>query len=259
VSNKEKVLSTIQKLLNQAENTDFEEEAQAFLAHAERLMTKYDIEEALLAQAGKPISDSINKAQFWFDSNNYQGPRMRLVTGVARAHGLTDIIQLHPQYRDGKKQVAIEVFGYESDLEYLNMLVTSLFMQAGEAVHKPDVVAQMNAECYYPAHKVAWKNAFMLGFASKVASRLSDAVKEAKEEVIQEQTETTSQSVELALIDKSKLVTEAFKTEYPRTVQGRGSSAGSGGGSGSTFGHKAGQKANLGGKSVEGKRGALTA
>ena len=53
-------------------------------------------------------------------------------------------------------------------------------------------------------------------------------------------------------------MTEAFRSEYPRTVRGRGSSAGSAGGSGSTFGDKAGQKANLGGKSVESKQGALT-
>ena len=255
---KEKILDRVRKLIAQAENTDFEHEAESFLAHAERLMTKFDIEEALLTQAGKQLSDVISKRQFYVDAGSYQAPQMRLIAGVARAHDLNDMVQLAPVLIEGKKKIPVEVWGYETDLEYIDMLITSLFLQAAEAIHKPDVVEEMNAECYYPAHKIAWKNAFMLGFAGRVSSRLSEAADEAKQEVVQEQ-EVTSQSVELALMDKSKLVTEAFKSRYGRLTRGGTSSAGSGGGSGRSHGSKAGDRARLGGKAVAGKQGALTA
>ncbi|MBT26697.1 MAG: hypothetical protein CML60_09930 [Rhodobacteraceae bacterium] len=259
MSNKQKVLSRVRKLLNQAESTEFEEEAQTFLAHAERLMTKYDIEEALLTQAGKPTGDVISARQFYVDAGSYQAPQMSLIAGVARAHDLNDIVQLAPVHIEGKKKIPVEVWGYETDLEYLDMLITSLFLQAVEGLQKPEVLAQMADECYYPAHKIAWKNAFMLGFAGRVSSRLSEAADEAKQEVVEEQADVTSQSVELALMDKSKLVTEAFKSRYGRLTRGGTSSAGSRGGSGGSYGRKAGDRARLGGKTVTGRQGALTA
>ena len=49
MSNHDKVLAKVRALLDQAEATDYEEEAHAFISGAERLMAKYGIEEALVA------------------------------------------------------------------------------------------------------------------------------------------------------------------------------------------------------------------
>lgn len=273
MSNHDKVLAKVRALLDQAEATDYEEEAHAFISGAERLMAKYGIEEALVLAAGKPIEDTIGFRRFYVDAGKYESPRMNLVSRIARAHGLTQIIQagrkefspeLNGWYeapRDDrgprpKRQYVkwIEVCGFKSDLDYVDMLVTSLSLQAAEAVHAPEVVAQMRSETSAPGHVIAWKNAFLLGFTDRVASRLSEArreaTREAEEAFAAEQAEAetvVSTSVELALRDKDQAVKSVFDTKYPKLCAGRGSSAGSYGGSGRSAGRAAGGRARLGG------------
>ena len=65
MSNHDKVLAKVRALLDQAEATDYEEEAHAFISGAERLMAKYGIEEALVLAAGKPIEDTIGFRRFY--------------------------------------------------------------------------------------------------------------------------------------------------------------------------------------------------
>ena len=265
MSNRGKVLGKIRALLDQAESTDYESEADAFIAKAEQLMAKYDIEEALVAAAGKPTTDTIGRRRFYTDAGRYMGPRMQLFASVAEAHGMTDRVQGRT-YLYGKRQAYLEVWGYESDLEYLEMLVTSLLLQAGEAIHHPETVAKMRSECFNGGQTVAWKNAFMLGFAYRVANRVRVARRDAEAAAQREATEAhadeatpASSSVALALIDRKKAVGAAFKTHYPKLYAGTRSTAGSGGGSGYSRGDSAGGRASLGGKKVRGSRGVLTA
>ncbi len=261
MSNRGKVLGKIRALLDQAESTDYESEADAFINKAEQLMAKYDIEEALVAAAGKPTTDTIGRRRFYTDAGRYMGPRMQLFAGVAEAHGMTDRVQSRT-YRYGKRQAVLEVWGYESDLEYLEMLVTSLLLQAGEAIHRPETVAKMRSECFNGGQTVAWKNAFMLGFAYRVANRVRVARRDAEAEAAASHVEEAvpaSSSVALALIDRKKAVGAAFKTHYPKLYAGTRSTAGSGGGSGYSRGDSAGGRASLGGKKVRGSRGVLTA
>ena len=287
MSNHDKVLAKVRALLDQAEATDYEEEAHAFISGAERLMAKYGIEEALVLAAGKPVEDTIGFRRFYVDAGKYESPRLSLVSRIARAHGLTQIIQagrkeFSPELNDWYKADAddrgprpkreyvkwIEVCGFESDLDYVDMLVTSLSLQAAEAVHAPEMVAKMRSETYAPGHVIAWKNAFLLGFTDRVASRLSEArleaTREAEEAFTAEQAEAddeaiVSTSVALALRDKDQAVKSVFDTKYPKVCAGRASSAGSYGGSGRSAGQAAGGRARLGGSAVKsGAVGALS-
>jgi len=285
MSNHDKVLAKVRALLDQAEATDYEEEAHAFISGAERLMAKYGIEEALVLAAGKPVEDTIGFRRFYVDAGKYESPRMNLVSEIARAHGLTQIIQagrkqFSPELNDWyevdvadrgprpKRQYVkwIEVCGFESDLDYVDMLVTSLSLQAAEAVHAPEMVAQMRSETYAPGHVIAWKNAFLLGFTDRVAGRIRqarlEATREAEEAFAAEQAEAemvVSTSVEVALRDKDQAVKSVFDTKYPKVCAGRGSSAGSFGGSGRSAGQAAGGRARLGGSAVKsGAVGALS-
>ena len=273
MSNHDKVLAKVRALLDQAEATDYEEEAHAFISGAERLMAKYGIEEALVLAAGKPVEDTIGFRRFYVDAGKYESPRLSLVSRIARAHGLTQIIQagskeFSPELNDWYKADAddrgprpkreyvkwIEGCGFESDLDYVDMLVTSLSLQAAEAVHAPETVAQMRSETNAPGHVIAWKNAFLIGFTDRVSDRIrqarKEATREAEEAFAAEQAEAetvVSTSVELALRDKDQAVKSVFDTKYPKLCAGRASSAGSYGGSGRSAGRAAGGRARLGG------------
>ena len=273
MSNHDKVLAKVRALLDQAEATDYEEEAHAFISGAERLMAKYGIEEALVLAAGKPVEDTIGFRRFYVDAGKYESPRLSLVSRIARAHGLPQIIQagskeFSPELNDWYKADAddrgprpkreyvkwIEVCGFESDLDYVDMLVTSLSLQAAEAVHAPETVAQMRSETNAPGHVIAWKNAFLIGFTDRVSDRIrqarKEATREAEEAFAAEQAEAetvVSTSVELALRDKDQAVKSVFDTKYPKLCAGRASSAGSYGGSGRSAGRAAGGRARLGG------------
>ena len=273
MSNHDKVLAKVRALLDQAEATDYEEEAHAFISGAERLMAKYGIEEALVLAAGKPVEDTIGFRRFYVDAGKYESPRLSLVSRIARAHGLTQIIQagrkeFSPELNDWYKADAddrgprpkreyvkwIEVCGFESDLDYVDMLVTSLSLQAAEAVHAPEMVAKMRSETNAPGHVIAWKNAFLIGFTDRVSDRIrqarKEATREAEEAFAAEQAEAetvVSTSVELALRDKDQAVKSVFDTKYPKLCAGRASSAGSYGGSGRSAGRAAGGRARLGG------------
>ena len=273
MSNHDKVLAKVRALLDQAEATDYEEEAHAFISGAERLMAKYGIEEALVLAAGKPVEDTIGFRRFYVDAGKYESPRLSLVSRLARAHGLTQIIQagskeFSPELNDWYKADAddrgprpkreyvkwIEGCGFESDLDYVDMLVTSLSLQAAEAVHAPETVAQMRSETNAPGHVIAWKNAFLIGFTDRVSDRIrqarKEATREAEEAFAAEQAEAetvVSTSVELALRDKDQAVKSVFDTKYPKLCAGRASSAGSYGGSGRSAGRAAGGRARLGG------------
>jgi len=285
MSNHDKVLVKVRALLDQAEATDYEEEAHAFISGAERLMAKYGIEEALVLAAGKPVEDTIGFRRFYVDAGKYESPRLSLVSRIARAHGLTQIIQagrkeFSPELNDWYEAYAddrgprpkreyvkwIEVCGFESDLDYVDMLVTSLSLQAAEAVHAPEMVAKMRSETYAPGHVIAWKNAFLIGFTDRVSDRIrqarQEATREAEEAFTAEQAEAetvVSTSVELALRDKDQAVKSVFDTKYPKVCAGRASSAGSYGGSGRSAGRAAGSRARLGGSAVKsGAVGALS-
>ena len=273
MSNHDKVLAKVRALLDQAEAPDYEEEAHAFISGAERLMAKYGIEEALVLAAGKPVEDTIGFRRFYVDAGKYESPRLSLVSRIARAHGLTQIIQagrkeFSPELNDWYKADAddrgprpkreyvkwIEVCGFESDLDYVDMLVTSLSLQQAEAVHAPETDAQMRSETNAPGHVIAWKNAFLIGFTDRVSDRIrqarKEATREAEEAFAAEQAEAetvVSTSVELALRDKDQAVKSVFDTKYPKLCAGRASSAGSYGGSGRSAGRAAGGRARLGG------------
>ena len=283
MSKREKVLSKIRALLDQAESTDYEEEAHAFLAKAEHLMVKYDIEEALVLASGKPVEDKIGFRRFYVDAGKYEGPRIGLISALAHAHGLDNVVQAgrkesSPEMRDWyntarddrgprpKREYVkwIEVCGFESDLDYLDMLVTSLSLQAAEAVHSPQEVAKMRSETSAPGHVIAWKNAFLKGFTGKVASRIRSARREAEREAEEafaaeqaEADEPVSTSVALALRDKDQAVKSEFTQRYPKLYAGKGSTAGSCGGSGYSSGRDAGSRARIGGTAIKGNKGAL--
>ena len=142
---------------------------------------------------------------------------------------------------DARKQVSIHLFGYESDLFRVELLFTSLLLQASSRL------AGTTAPPYESL--AAYRRSWLAGFTAAVTQRLRAAEEQAGRaaEAAQDEERPRGRSVALVLVDRSRAVAEAVDGEYPhlRTAATRSLS-----GSGGASGWAAGQRADLGGRPV---------
>ena len=134
----------------------------------------------------------------------------------------------------------MHLFGMSSDLERVDVLYTSLLVQAahGLAVARP-------ADAYESV--AAYRRSWMLGFAYTIQQRLVAAERAAAEraESVRHQEAESGPSVSLVLADRAAMVDGAVAEAYPalRTAPGRLLS-----GTGSAAGAAAARRADLGGQ-----------
>jgi hypothetical protein len=140
-----KYATRIQALLDKAESTNSEAEAQALTAKAAELMTKYSIEQAeidAIRQALGEAKGEIICKSMWFAGVHSLG----LLTGayqIVLAFGGnlkgTRSPGTHHDYRgisdgDTRQGTYLNIFGYKSDIEQAELLITSVMLQAISAM-----------------------------------------------------------------------------------------------------------------------------
>lgn len=162
-------LDKIRALLAKAENTPFPDEAKAFFEGAQRLMTLYAIDEAMLRDAKpttKPVVVPVKLTAPYIRSKGI------LLAVVARANGCRVVAPMRVREKGG--EVSYTLFGYESSVQVVEALFTSLLVQMTSEMLacEKDIPASV--------HGKTWKNNFLLGFATEIQSRL----KKAKDEVV---------------------------------------------------------------------------
>jgi hypothetical protein len=215
-------------------------EAEALTGKAAELMAKYGIDRALLA-ASKPETDKPGDKVIAV-SDPWGRVKAQLLCGLATAMRCQSVI-----VASGGGTTKVHVFGYESDLERLDVLYTSVLLQMFNALRKADRAA-------YVRSVRAWNRSFLLGFATAVIAR----VKQAENKAAGEAASTTagrSTSVAVALVDRAQVISHNLKTAYPKTRSTRVTYSGTG----YARGNAAGQRADIGGASVGRRtRGALT-
>lgn len=252
MADRETILRRVRALLDQAESTTYPEEAKTFTAKAAELMDAYAIDEAMVADAKPGESESPDVAVIWIDAGPYQGPRIDLCWSVFGQRGCKGVmwgdVRRNPD--TGRKAKKLEFVGFPTDLAFAEQLFTSLLVQAATEVAQPDNQAAMARECHAPAHKVAWKNAYMLGYRGAVVARLTEARKAEESAAAARHAEQAAagRSVAVVLASRNEQVNAEYKRRHPRVGSGSGSSAGRGStGSGFGNGYAAGGRANLGG------------
>lgn len=232
----EGLLARVRALLAKAESTEFTEEADAFNAKAAELIAKHGIDEALLANAGHS-SDTIEQLKIMM-SNPYSYEKAALLTAIGESLRCQVIATT-----SGSVVVSCTIVGYGSDLERVNLLYTSLLLQAGSQVTRQRPTTSR-------VSTVMFRKSWFHGFNVAVRDRLLAA--EAKAE--QEAPVAGGVSTALVLRDRSKDVSREFRRLFPRAVtHSRSVSSG-----GYHAGHAAGSKADLGGRRVDvGRRAAV--
>jgi hypothetical protein len=229
----------IRALLDKAENTNYPAEAEAATRKAAELMAAHRITEAMVSAAAPRSADTITTRTIMLSRGPYVGARMDLLGGVARAFGVRLV---YTSTWEGRE---VELLGYHSDLASVELLYTSLLLQASVAASQHHVPRGHAA--------VTWRRGFLLGFAETVARRLREVMAQAAQAAQAARVDESS-SVALVLADRSARVNAEYQRRYQNLTRGRGHAPVSH--DSVLQGAAAGYRADLGrGAHVEGRRG----
>ena len=169
----ERMLSRIRALLAKAESTEFTEEAEALSARAQELMAKYSIDHALLAaRSGEKEEPAGRRIAV---DNPYESPKTTLLNVVAEANRCRAIWS--------KDVGLVTVVGFPADLDVVELLFTSLLVQANTAMlragGKKDQLGRSRTR--------AFRQSFLISYAIRIGERLAEAATHAEKEAVAEQ------------------------------------------------------------------------
>ena len=172
-----RVLHTIRALLAKAESTSYPEEAAALTAKAQELISAHAIDLALIEeQTGRGAVAS----RILFIPAPYPKEKYMLLGGVAQANNCRAIYGLEDeQFREmaasgelfSRNGNHATLVGYDSDLDAVELLFTSLLVQAVNIMlsHGTQVDAAGRNRTK------SFRRSFLSGFAWTVSSRLAEA------------------------------------------------------------------------------------
>jgi hypothetical protein len=169
----ERMLSRIRALLAKAESTEFEQEAEALSGRAQELMAKYSIDHALLAARTGAKEEPAGR-RIAVD-NPYEGPKTTLLNTVAEANRCRAIWS--------QDVGLVTVVGFPADLDAVELLFTSLLVQANTALMR----AGGRKDEFGRSRTRAFRQSFLVSYSIRIGERLAEAATSAEREVIAEQ------------------------------------------------------------------------
>jgi hypothetical protein len=230
-------LGRIRKLLARAERAGTPAEAQACTDKAVELMARHGIDMALLS-AAEPGLDEVGATRMEV-ADPYSAGKARLLGWTASALRCRAVLH----QLGGGRVGAVTVFGFASDRERVEVLFTSLLLQAG---------AQLVRERPpHPGESVAYRRSWLHGFAVQVHRRLADAERRAEQQAGGSGPPDASTGTALVLADRRGQVERAYAEAFPLLGRSRRSVLS---GSGFAAGADAGDRADLGAGALHGRR-----
>ncbi len=211
------LLARVRKLLAKAEDPACTPaEAAAFTAKAAELIAKYGVDQALLGGTRPdPVGDRIVTVE-----PPYARDKAGLLATVALAMRCRVV---HLQRRGLARSY---LFGHAADLERVELLFTSLLVQAAHGLAAAAVP--------WGEHPAAFRRSWLVGFTEAIRARLRETEESAAASV---------PGADLVLVDRTALVERRRDEVYPRLAKlGPRRLRGSGRGQG----YAVGRRANLG-------------
>jgi len=215
------------------------EAAASYNAKAQELMTRWAIDEALLDQPDR-TDHEIGITKVWLPYSPYQGPQETLLGVVSRVNSCKVVFYQERCGPENKRGQWAHIAGFTSDRRVVEVLYTSLLLQAAGEFAAPDIQRRMAVETSHPGHRIRWRNAFMTGYIRAVAPRLEAAFR-----TTVSRAETSTPGVGLVLVDRRAQVTEWSDKEFG-SVRTLRSNCGQGAASASAAGRAAGARADIG-------------
>jgi hypothetical protein len=190
-------LERVRALLAKAESTEFQEEADALTAKAQELMTRYAIDAALLAAHadGKRIEARPAGVRIGMD-DPYAQAKALLLTTIAEASRCRVVWSKNFGFST--------VFGFEADLTSVELLYTSLLLQARKAMAR---TGDMGGR----ARTRSFRQSFLIGFATRIGRRLEETASD----VIADAMVKRGNGLLPVLAERSRMVEDHRNESFP--------------------------------------------
>ncbi|MEZ5294802.1 MAG: DUF2786 domain-containing protein [Ilumatobacteraceae bacterium] len=156
------LLERVRHLLDKAESTEFEAEAEAFTAKAHELITRHAIDTALLADDVGPNTDEHPVATRVDIDDPYADAKSLLLQIVAEANRCRTVYH--------ERLAFSTVLGFAADLAATELLYTSLLVQAQSAL----AAAGRNAPPGARTRSRSYRSAFLVAYANRIGQRLDE-------------------------------------------------------------------------------------
>ena len=163
-------LARVRALLAKAESTTFPEEAEALSAKAQELISRHSLERVLVEAGARTGGPDVTSRRLWIDPP-YVMPKAMLIDAVARANHCRSVVSEQLGFSS--------LVGHEADLAAVELLVTSLMVQAD--------VALLRAGQQHPtggrqrgSRSTSFRRSFLVSYATRIGERLSTSADEAQ-------------------------------------------------------------------------------
>ncbi|NVI86339.1 DUF2786 domain-containing protein, partial [Actinomadura sp. BRA 177] len=203
----QRMLGKVRALLAKAESTEFPEEAEALSARAQELMARHSIDHALLAAEAGDTGGPAGR-RIAVDSP-YEAPKAVLLTVVADANRCRAV-----WHRDLGFST---VLGFPADLTAVEMLYTSLLVQATSAM----VHAGPRRDGRGRSRTRSFRHAFLNAYAARIGERLREAAGEAADRAA---ADAGGKDLLPVLAARDRAVEQAVDTMFPNLAKGRAGS-----------------------------------
>ncbi|MEV7340418.1 DUF2786 domain-containing protein [Streptomyces sp. NPDC093544] len=194
-----RMLTRIRALLAKAEATGFPEEAEALSAKAQELMARHSIDEALLASRTH-AKNAPGACRIGVEPP-YETAKAVLLGAVAGANRCRAVWNDHLGFST--------VVGFEPDLESVELLYTSLLVQATAAMTKAEAAQRAGGR----KRTKTFRQSFLAAYAHRIGDRLASAA----------ESQVASAEGELlpVLVARDVAVTDHMERMFPETVTTR--------------------------------------
>jgi len=155
----ERMLAKVRALLAKAESTEFDEEAEALTSKAQQLMTEHAIDRAI-AESIRPAGPVPSVRRLWLDAP-YVEAKAALVNAVAN-HNRARCVRSPLGY--------VTLIGFPSDLDAIELLSTSLLVQATRAMR----LAGRQVSRAGTSRTRSFRRAFLLAYGRRIGERLAE-------------------------------------------------------------------------------------
>ncbi len=199
-----RLLERVRALLAKAESSTFPAEAEAYTAKAQELVSRYSIDEALVAARSDSTTVVPFASRIGVD-HPYEGEKAALLHAVAEANRCATVWS--PEFGFAT------VFGYDADIDAVDLLYTSLLVQAHRAMARSEPPGGKAGR----ARLKTFRQSFLVAFAVRIGERLTSAADAAVAEV------AGTADLLPVLAARDREVRESLQRVFPNTVRGRGS------------------------------------
>ncbi|WP_315971618.1 DUF2786 domain-containing protein, partial [Streptomyces buecherae] len=210
-------LERVRALLAKAESTEFPEEAEALTAKAQQLMARHSIDEALLAapdpaRPGGPgaLDDDGPRACRIGVEGPYESAKALLLDAVAEANRCQAVWSAEFAFST--------VVGYPADLELVELLHTSLLVQATTAMRRAGDRHHAGGRARRTRD---FRESFLIAYAGRIRERLAGAARQAEREAAHEAARERTADPLPVLAAREVSVGDAAERMFPQTVSHR--------------------------------------